>query len=127
MATTSHAPFNTRPYNTTKPTSGTTPAFGLASTSNPNNPQLQTQQSRDAARLERERLDRLERDRMAAQASNQLAELNDEQREEINEAFQLFDLDKDGHVDYHELKVAMKALGFELPKQEILGILQAHG
>ena len=41
--------------------------------------------------------------------------------------FALFDLDKDGHIDYHELKVALKALGFELPKQEILAILQTHG
>ena len=56
-----------------------------------------------------------------------LAELTEEQREEIGEAFNLFDLDKDGYIDYHELKVAMKALGFDLPKQEILGILQQHG
>ena len=41
--------------------------------------------------------------------------------------FGLFDLDKDGHIDYHELKVAMKALGFDLPKSEILAILQTHG
>ncbi|KAF2104110.1 cell division control protein 31, partial [Rhizodiscina lignyota] len=54
-------------------------------------------------------------------------ELTEEQREEVDEAFQLFDLDRDGHIDYHELKVAMKALGFDLPKQEILQILQTHG
>ena len=41
--------------------------------------------------------------------------------------FGLFDLDKDNHIDYHELKVAMKALGFDLPKSEILSILQTHG
>ena len=56
-----------------------------------------------------------------------LAELSEEQREEIGEAFNLFDLDKDGYIDYHELKVAMKALGFDLPKAEILAILQTHG
>ena len=39
----------------------------------------------------------------------------------------LFDLDKDQKIDYHELKVAMKALGFDLPKTEILSILQTHG
>ena len=39
----------------------------------------------------------------------------------------LFDLDKDQRIDYHELKVAMKALGFDLPKAEILSILQTHG
>lgn len=41
--------------------------------------------------------------------------------------FRLFDLDNDNHLDYHELKVAMKALGFEVPKQELTGILQKHG
>ena len=41
--------------------------------------------------------------------------------------FMLFDLDKDQRIDYHELKVAMKALGFDLPKSEILSILQTHG
>jgi centrin-3 len=41
--------------------------------------------------------------------------------------FGLFDLDKDKHIDYHELKVAMRALGFDLPKGEIVSILQAHG
>ena len=43
------------------------------------------------------------------------------------EQFNLFDLDKDNKIDYHELKVAMKALGFDLPKSEILSILQTHG
>ncbi len=32
-------------------------------------------------------------------------ELTDEQRQEIKEAFDLFDTDKDGFLDYHELKV----------------------
>ena len=41
--------------------------------------------------------------------------------------FQLFDLDRDNHIDYHELKVAMKALGFDLPKPEITSILHQHG
>jgi len=64
---------------------------------------------------------------MEASGAASLAELTEEQREEIGEAFNLFDLDKDGYIDYHELKVAMKALGFDLPKQEILGILQQYG
>ena len=41
--------------------------------------------------------------------------------------FGLFDLDKDKRIDYHELKVAMRALGFDLPKAEIVSILQMHG
>ena len=32
-------------------------------------------------------------------------EISDEQRHEIKEAFELFDTDKDGYIDYHELKV----------------------
>ena len=43
------------------------------------------------------------------------------------EQFDLFDLDKDQRIDYHEFKVALKALGFDLPKPEILQLLQTHG
>ncbi len=53
-------------------------------------------------------------------------ELTDEQKQEIKEAFELFDTDKDGAVDYHELKVAMRALGFDLKKPEVLKILRDH-
>lgn len=81
----------------------------------------------ESERLERERLAREERTRLETAAANSLAELDEEQREEIGEAFNLFDLDKDGYIDYHELKVAMKALGFDLPKNEILALLNAHG
>lgn len=81
----------------------------------------------ESERLERERLAREERARLDTAAATSLAELDEEQREEIGEAFNLFDLDKDGYIDYHELKVAMKALGFDLPKNEILALLNAHG
>ncbi|KAA1087195.1 Calcium-binding component of the spindle pole body (SPB) half-bridge [Puccinia graminis f. sp. tritici] len=57
---------------------------------------------------------------------NMLRELTEEQKMEIKEAFELFDTDKDGAIDYHELKVAMRALGFELKKPEILKILRDH-
>ncbi|KDQ15605.1 hypothetical protein BOTBODRAFT_31495 [Botryobasidium botryosum FD-172 SS1] len=53
-------------------------------------------------------------------------ELTEEQKQEIKEAFELFDTDKDGAVDYHELKVAMRALGFDLKKPEVLKILRDH-
>ena len=53
--------------------------------------------------------------------------LSDDQRAEIKEAFELFDSDKDGAIDYHELKVAMRALGFELKKAEVLDVLRRHG
>ena len=81
----------------------------------------------ESERLERERLARESRLATSAMDAQALASLSEEQREEISEAFNLFDLDKDGYIDYHELKVAMKALGFDLPKQEILHILQQHG
>jgi len=32
-------------------------------------------------------------------------ELTEEQKQQIHEAFDLFDTDKDGAIDYHELKV----------------------
>ena len=41
--------------------------------------------------------------------------------------FGLFDLDKDKRIDYHELKVAMRALGFDLPKADVVALLQTHG
>jgi len=53
-------------------------------------------------------------------------QLTDEQKQEIKEAFELFDTDKDGAIDYHELKVAMRALGFDLKKAEVLKILRDH-
>ena len=53
-------------------------------------------------------------------------ELSEEQRQEIKEAFELFDTDKDRCLDYHELKVAMRALGFDLKKAEVLKILRDH-
>ncbi|KAK5136117.1 hypothetical protein LTR08_004168 [Meristemomyces frigidus] len=86
-----------------------------------------TQQQREAQRLERERAERVERERREAEERGALEALSEEQREEVNEAFQLFDLDKDAHIDYHELKVALKALGFDLPKSDILSLLQTHG
>ncbi|KAH7068609.1 hypothetical protein FB567DRAFT_246918 [Paraphoma chrysanthemicola] len=78
-----------------------------------------------AQRLESERLESARLARTAMDTA--LSQLSEEQREEIGEAFNLFDLDKDGYIDYHELKVAMKALGFDESKQEILGVLGEYG
>jgi centrin-3 len=85
-----------------------------------------------------------ERERLERASHTQLNDISEEQREEINEAvhssqhiavymqsnqeqFQLFDLDKDGYIDYHELKAAMKSLGFTIPKPDLAAILQTHG
>ena len=43
----------------------------------------------------------------------------EEQKQEIREAFDLFDTDGSGTIDAKELKVAMRALGFEPKKEEI--------
>ena len=73
-------------------------------------------------------------------------DISDEQRQEIREAFDLFvrvchtrfsivltyklgfkqDTDKDGTIGFHELKVALRALGFDLKKAEVLKLLRDH-
>ncbi|GMH82010.1 hypothetical protein TrVE_jg5283 [Triparma verrucosa] len=45
--------------------------------------------------------------------------LDDESREEIKEAFQLFDTEGKGSIDIKELKAAFRALGFQVKKAEI--------
>ena len=45
--------------------------------------------------------------------------MSEEQKQEIREAFDLFDTDGSGTIDAKELKVAMRALGFEPNKDEI--------
>ena len=47
------------------------------------------------------------------------SELTEEQKQEIKEAFDLFDTDGSNTIDAKELKVAMRALGFEPKKEEI--------
>lgn len=46
-------------------------------------------------------------------------ELSAEQRADIKEAFDLFDTEGTGKIETKELKVAMRALGFEPKKEEI--------
>lgn len=54
------------------------------------------------------------------------AGLSEDQRAEIQEAFDLFDTDKSGSIDYHELKVAMRALGFPVRKEEVRRLITEH-
>ena len=49
-----------------------------------------------------------------------------ESSQEIREAFLTFDTDGSGEVDYHELKAAMRALGFAVKKKELLAILDDY-
>merc|ERR1719181_689681 len=45
--------------------------------------------------------------------------LSNEQIAEIQEAFNIFDVDSSGSIDYRELKAAMKALGVVVKKEEL--------
>jgi hypothetical protein len=51
------------------------------------------------------------------QRPQQPAPIDADQLEELREAFNLFDIDGDGHIDAKELKAAMRALGFENTKK----------
>ncbi|KAI7826399.1 hypothetical protein BX661DRAFT_183965 [Kickxella alabastrina] len=57
----------------------------------------------------------------SASASAPIVKITEERIQEIKEAFSLFDTNKDNHLDYYELKVAMRALG------EVLKIMKRFG
>jgi centrin-3 len=50
-------------------------------------------------------------------------ELSEDQRQELREAFELFDADKTGTIDNHELKVLMRALGFDVKKLDVIKLV----
>lgn len=51
--------------------------------------------------------------------------LNDDQMNLLREAFDLFDMEKTGKIDYHELKLTMKAFGFQIKKAELLNLIKS--
>lgn len=53
--------------------------------------------------------------------------LDDRQKDQINDVFSVFDINKDQRIDYHELRFALRALGFELPKSETYPYLVRYG
>jgi centrin-3 len=53
-------------------------------------------------------------------------ELTEDQKAEIREAFDLFDTNKTGCVDYRELKVSMRALGFDVKKAEVMELMKRY-
>jgi centrin-3 len=53
-------------------------------------------------------------------------ELTEDQKAEIREAFDLFDSNKTGCVDYRELKVSMRALGFDVKKAEVMELMKKY-
>eukprot|EP00815_Leptocylindrus_aporus_P008318 CAMPEP_0116068600 /NCGR_PEP_ID=MMETSP0322-20121206/11762_1 /TAXON_ID=163516 /ORGANISM="Leptocylindrus danicus var. apora, Strain B651" /LENGTH=202 /DNA_ID=CAMNT_0003555751 /DNA_START=23 /DNA_END=628 /DNA_ORIENTATION=- len=62
--------------------------------------------------------------RRGGKKSAPLRELTEDEKTEIREAFDLFDTDNSGVIDAKELKVAMRALGFEPKKEEIRKMIQ---
>jgi centrin-3 len=48
------------------------------------------------------------------------AQLAPEQDTEVREAFELFDPHRTAYITYHELKVILRALGFEIKKSEVV-------
>ena len=50
-------------------------------------------------------------------------DLTDLEKQEIQEAFKLFDTDNDEKIDYHELKVALRALGFDVKKADLQKVM----
>ena len=57
-------------------------------------------------------------------AARRRFQLTEEQRQEILEAFELFDYDNNGLIDVHEMKVSMRALGFDAKREEVLQLMQ---
>ena len=60
---------------------------------------------------------------MPRRGDSKKPKFSEEQIEEIREAFNLFDTDGSGSIDYKELKAAMRALGFETKKEEMQKII----
>ena len=52
--------------------------------------------------------------------------LNEDQANLIKEAFDLLDLEKTGSIDYHELKLTLKAFGFKITKQDLQELLDKY-
>uniref|UniRef100_A0A0G4G1J2 EF-hand domain-containing protein n=1 Tax=Chromera velia CCMP2878 TaxID=1169474 RepID=A0A0G4G1J2_9ALVE len=53
--------------------------------------------------------------------------LSEEQIEELREAFNLFDTDQSGAIDARELKAAMRALGFDVKKEDVRKMMAEIG
>jgi len=53
--------------------------------------------------------------------------LDEEQVEELREAFNLFDTEHSGTIDARELKAALRALGFEVKKEDVRRMLTEIG
>jgi centrin-1 len=61
------------------------------------------------------------------QQARQKQGLDDEQIEELREAFNLFDTEHSSTIDARELKAALRALGFEVKKEDVRRMLSDVG
>ena len=50
-------------------------------------------------------------------------ELTEDQRAEIEEAFKMLDFDKDGLISTKDIKIALRSIGFEPTKKEIIHMI----
>merc|ERR1711865_358561 len=57
--------------------------------------------------------------------TSRMPSLTPEQEADLKEAFELFDTDDSNSIDCKELKVAMKALGFDPTEQEVQDIISS--
>ncbi|KAH9885551.1 hypothetical protein F4778DRAFT_787210 [Xylariomycetidae sp. FL2044] len=54
-------------------------------------------------------------------------QISDEHRNEINDCFHLFDMNKDEHLDFSEFRYALQALGFSsLSRADLIQAFKAH-
>jgi len=63
----------------------------------------------------------------AGRQQRQRQGLDEEQVEELREAFNLFDTEHSGNIDARELKAALRALGFEVKKEDVRRMLADVG
>ena len=61
---------------------------------------------------------------MPLRARKNQKELTEQQKDEIREAFELFDTDNSGSIDAGELRTAMKALGHEPDDEELAQMMK---
>ena len=59
--------------------------------------------------------------------TNQRFMLTEDQINLLKEAFDLFDMEKTGQIDFHELKLTLKAFGFKVSKEELFMIKKKIG
>ena len=65
----------------------------------------------------------IKRKRIIQKTTKKIKNLTEEQKEEIDNAFIIFDKDKSGSIDVMELKDAMKALGIFLKKDDVKKVM----